>query len=519
MASFTSSSSINSTYNATNPSVTSSSGLDVPTIVTNLMQIARQPLVALQNKISQNGVIVSDLGSLKSKISSLQTALTALESPATYQNTTATSSNTTVATISTSSGAPIGRYNVEVFQTAESSNFSISGFTSLNQTLTLSGPGFNLIVGTGGNTVTYNSAANYDSTTTPKTTGGNLEGISSNTSTLTDLNNWINKLYSNFGVKVSSNIVQTTTGNYSLSISGTETGLSNAIAFSDLNGASVSTIADTTSTSLSTRTNNNPYSVSVNSQARDSKVSINGLSVQRGSNSISDVIKSTTINLVNQVLPSADPKPTTLVSVSQGTDNTSSTVQNFITAYNSMITQYKSMTANSVNTPGVKTDGSFASSPAMLSFVSDIKKLLSSGALTITKQSLSMKTLGMDLQADGTLKFNQSTLTTSQSAGILSTLSGGISVGGSENSSYNLYTLISSVSNPGGTIDSAIAMQKQGNDFTNSRVKALNTILATQEKNYYAQYSKLNSLLFTLNQTSSQLTSALSSVTNINKGN
>jgi len=482
------------------------------------MAIARAPLNSLQEKISKSGVIVSDLGSLKSKVASLQNALVALESPATYQNTTATTSNSTVATITTSLGAPVGRYNVQVSQTAESSNFSISGFTSLTEVLTLNGPGLNLTIGTGQNAVSYNSATVYDATTTPKTTGGNLAAIPSNTSTLTDLNNWINSLFSNFGIKVSSNIVQTTTGNYSLSISGTQTGLSNAISFSGLNRTSVNTVANTTSTTSSTGTNNTPYSVSINSEARDSIVSINGLSVQRSSNSISDVIKSTTITLVNQVLPNEPQKPTTLATVSQGADNSIPTIQNFITAYNAMITQYKLMTANAVNSPGTTSEGSLASSPAMLSFVGDIKNLLSGGALTVTKDSISMKSLGMDLQADGTLKFNQANLTTSQSAGILTTLSGGISVGGKINSSNNLYTLLSSVSNPGGSIDTTVNIQKENINYTNSRVKALNNLLATQEKNYYAQYSKLNSLLFTLNQTSSQLTSALSSVTNINKG-
>jgi flagellar hook-associated protein 2 len=183
-----------------------------------------------------------------------------------------------------------------------------------------------------------------------------------------------------------------------------------------------------------------------------------------------------------------------------------------------MIAQYKSMTANPVNSPGIAKEGSLASSPAMLSFVSDIKKTLSSGALTVTKNSISMKSLGMDLQVDGTLKFNQSNLTASQSAGLLATLSGGISVGGSVDSSNNLYTLLSSLANPGGTIDSTVNIQSQNVDSTNRRVKSLSAQLATQEKGYYAQYSKLNSLLFSLNQTSSQLTSSLTAITNINKG-
>ena len=124
----------------------------------------------------------------------------------------------------------------------------------------------------------------------------------------------------------------------------------------------------------------------------------------------------------------------------------------------------------------------------------------------------------MDLQVDGSIKFNQNNLTTSKSAGLLSTLSGGISVGGNITSSNNLYTLLSSITNPGGIIDSTINIQNQSVQYTNSRVKVLQSQLATQQKNYYAQYSQLNALLFSLNQTSSQLTSSLAAVTNINKG-
>jgi len=511
MASITSSTGVNS-------SSTSSSGIDVPTVVSQLMSVAKQPLDKLNKKITQSGLIVSDLGSLKSKLTNLQTALISLESPNTYLSAAAVSSNTSVATVSTSSGAPLGRYNLEVSQTAESSNFSISGFTSISQTVTLDGPGFNLRIGTGGQAVTYNSGTNYDATTTPKTTGGSLVAIDSNTSTLTDLNRWINTLYSNFGVNVSSSIVQTTSGNYSLLISGTQTGLNNAIQFSGLNGTAVTTTTANASTTNSIGTNNGGYTVSVNSKARDSIVAINGLSVQRTTNIISDVIKNTTFSLTNQVLPEVNPKPTTLINVSQGTDNTSATVQAFITAYNAMVTQYKSMIANSVNTPGTTTQGSLAQNPTMLSFVESIKKALSSGALTATKSSISMKSLGMDYQSDGTLKFNSTNLTASQSAGLSATLSAGISVGGSENSSNNLYTYLSSITNPGGMIDSTISIQNQNVQYSNQRVKALNSQLATLENNYYSQYSKLNSLLFTLNQTSSQLTSSLTAITNINKG-
>jgi len=512
MASVSSSGSTSS-YNSSNPSATSSSAIDVAGIVDQLMTVSKIPLTKLQNKMTQSSVIISDLTVLKSKIATFQTALTSLESPNSFNTVNSTSVSTgatTTSSVTASNGATIGRYNLNVTQVAESSNFSINGFTSKTELVTLNGvsigSGLDITIGTGSSAVTYNSATDYDSTTTPATTGGTLSKINSSTSTLTDINNWINRLYSNFGVNVSSNIIETTTGNYALSINGTKTGITNAVAFNGLNGKSVTTAISGSSITNSTSSS---AGVTVNSSAKDALVSVNGLDVQRSSNTISDVITNAVINLGST--------GSSLATIFSGTDNSSSVINSFVTAYNDVITQYKAMTANSINNPSLPR-GSLSDAPSLLSFVSQIKQVLSSGALSASKSVISLSSLGVDFQSDGTMKFNKDNFSTAQSQGLLGTLSAGINVGGTVNSTANLYTTLSNLVNPGGTIDSTITLQKNDILYTNSRAKVLETQIELQRSSYTATYSKLNALLFQLSQASSQLTSSLTAVTNINSG-
>ena len=525
----TSAAGVGSSYNSTNPSVTSSNSIDVTGIVSQLMTVASQPLTTLQNKVTQDGVVISDLGTLKSKVSSFQAALMTLESPNTYSNPVASSTSPTVATVTANSGAPLGSYNLNVTQTAEIANFAISGFTSTTQTVSLSGvtaynsasgnyvggattaSGFNITIGTGSDAVTYNSATSYT------VNGVTNQPISNSPPTLTDLNNWINSLHSNLGVNVASNIVQTTNDHYALTINGTQTGIANAISFSGLNGTEVDTSTSGPSSTISAANNppspGNGYSVTVNGSSCDSVFSVNGLSVQRSTNSISDVISNATINLI----PNASGN-SSQITISAGTDNSSSVIQDFITAYNAMISQYKTMTANSVNTPGSTQTGSFSQDSTTLSFIQNIKENIANGAITATKSAISLANMGVDIQDDGTLQFNQTNFTTGQSNGLLAELSAGISVGGNLTNSNNLDTFLASITDPGGTIDGAVNIQNQNIMTTNSKIQSLQDQLNREQNNYTAQYSQLNALLFTLNQTSSQLTSSLAAVTNINNG-
>ena len=493
-------------------SATSTASIDVASIVTQLMTVANKPLDSVKSQISSENLAISDLGTLKSKLSTFRDALTTFQTPGTYNTVSASSNNTSVATASASNGTTLGRYNLTINQTAEASNISVAGFTSASSVLTLDATnGFTLNVAG----KTYHSNQTYTSNTTPATTGGTLSAISSTTSTLTDLKNWINAVGANFAAPIASSVIQTSTGAYSLVVNGTATGVANTVSFSGLNGSSISTAVSGGDSSLIGNpviTNANSLTISSNTNARDAKLTVNGLAIQRSSNSISDVVSGLTLNLQSPVLPGGTPQ-SALITVGSGTDTSSTTINSLITAYNDVISQYKSMTLNSTNGGTADSTGSYGNAPGMLSFISNFKQMMSQGFLTSTNKVVSLTNIGIEMQLDGTLKFNSTKFATGQTDGSIAYLSTGVSVGGSVGSSNNLSVSLSTVVNPAGILDNLVTTEKTKVTYLTNKQTSLQTHLDQVQADYTRQYSQLNTLLFNLNQTSSQLTSAIAGLT------
>jgi flagellar hook-associated protein 2 len=481
------------------------------------MTTANKPLDTVKSQIATENLAISDLGTLKSKLSTFRDALKSFETAGTFNTVLASSNNSAVATASVLSGTTLGRYSLTVNQTAEASNISVAGFTSATELLTLDVTnGFTLSLAG----KTYRSNQTYTSSSNPATTGGTLSAVSSTTSTLTDLKNWINEVGSNFSVPIASSVVQTSTGSYALVVNGTATGVANTVSFSGLNGSSITTTVSGSDTSLVTSptvanggiVNGGSLTISSNTNARDAKLTVNGLAIQRSSNTISDVVSGLTLNLQSPVLPGGTPQ-SSLITVGAGTDASSSTINSLITAYNGVISQYKSMTLNAANGGTSATTGSYGNAPGMLSFISSFKQMMSQGFLTTTNKIVSLGNIGIDMQLDGSLKFNSTKFAAGQTDGSIAYLSSGVIVGGAVGSSNNLSLSLSKVVNPAGVLDGLVTTQKTKVTYMTTKQTSLQARLDKVQEDYTKQYSQLNTLLFNLSQTSSQLTSSIAGLT------
>jgi flagellar hook-associated protein 2 len=101
------------------------SGLDVNSIVTQLVAIERQPIVQLQSQASSLQTKLSAFGKLQSDLSALRDAASALTRPSTWSDTTGTSSDSAAVTVTTGANNLPGTYSVEVTSLAKSqSNIS-----------------------------------------------------------------------------------------------------------------------------------------------------------------------------------------------------------------------------------------------------------------------------------------------------------------------------------------------------------------------------------------------------------
>ena len=248
------------------------------------------------------------------------------------------------------------------------------------------------------------------------------------------------------------------------------------------------------------------------SEAQDARVTIGGILYQRSSNVISDIIPKVTFTLMGGA-GSAN------VNVSLGKDNSEKAITDLSDAYNAVIKAYNTMTANNVNS---KTPGTFATSPTTLSFIENIKRRFATGATYNIGTNdangnpyiLSLASLGLDYQLDGTLKYNSIEYLTSQANGLREKFLKGLRIG-YVSATDNLMTFVKAQSGPGGALAQEITIESNSVNSLTKEQENLQSRLNKIQDNYIAQYSGLNSLLFQLNSTSTNLGSALNALTNM----
>ena len=475
---------VNSTNSASSRGAAS---IDVAAVVKELMSVENKPLEAINAKIKTNSLVISDLGLIKTKLTTFSSALSDFESPDSYNTTTSSSSNTSSVTATSSRGTQTGNYNVTVTTLASPQRYIYAGYTSADTEITL-GSSFNLTIGSTtysnssitaaiGATPTITEIADYinslgenisASVVEQNNTGSNQTYVLTIQSTESGTDNAIT-LGATSPLETYAATTEVATATFSALSSGETVILGGrtftagssgtsaeevAVAFATgtsaygtvsgaLTGWSVSrsgSVATFTATSSGPTTDlsasgtassgvvvNPPISGAASgtaanhsSSATDAVFALNGATYTRSSNSISDVVDGLALELVGT--------GSAVVKVSQGTDSSETVIKSLITAYNDLMASYKSMTANSSNSD---TPGSFANNPTMLSFINEIKTKIAKGVSYGTNyaNSFSLSYAGIDMQLDGTLKFNSDSYQAAITDGLQSKLSQGVTVG------------------------------------------------------------------------------------------
>lgn len=99
------------------------SGLDAESIVTKLMAVEKLPLTQLTTRTNTYNAKISAFGAISSALSTLKTAATAFESSKTNLL-TSTVSDSNVASLTTTTSAAPGSYQLEVTQLAKAHTLS-----------------------------------------------------------------------------------------------------------------------------------------------------------------------------------------------------------------------------------------------------------------------------------------------------------------------------------------------------------------------------------------------------------
>jgi flagellar hook-associated protein 2 len=139
----------------------------------------------------------------------------------------------------------------------------------------------------------------------------------------------------------------------------------------------------------------------------DAQLTVDGVPVDSSSNTISNAIAGVTLSL-----GSADPNTSVLISVQPDTTQASTAIQQFVTDYNSLM--------GAINTqytidPTTGSEGVLAGDSMVRSLQSQLLGLAST-TTTAAGPYINLQSMGIEMQNDGTLQINSSTLSTALSS-------------------------------------------------------------------------------------------------------
>ncbi|WP_040952412.1 flagellar filament capping protein FliD [Gorillibacterium massiliense] len=298
------------------------SGFDSTAYIKAVMAQESVPLTNLQTKISNTTTFRSVFTTLNSKLAALKTATADLNYNSTFTVAKATSSDSSKLTVSSTGSASYGEYAVNVVGLAKAqvtTSKAMVSADSFSQTGTLSVP-------------TSSGSADIDLSST------DFQGITNEKA----LDLIAQKINSTTGVTVKAAIVQTKPGEKTLVLTGKETGVSFSVSG--------------TNTTFMNSTNV--------TEASNAKITVNGLAIESTSNTVKDAIPGVTLTLTG----TGD----STVKVDQDTDQITSKIDTFVSAYNAVIDLIDANTQKSTK----NSDGTYTATLQSDSTLRDLRNQL-----------------------------------------------------------------------------------------------------------------------------------------------
>ena len=447
------------------------SNLDLETMVTQLMQLERQPITQLQTRSASATTQLSALGSLKSALSNLQNAAKALTTGTNFNAFKTSVTGSDVASATASGSAVAGQYSLEVTQLAQFQKVKSAAVTNGG---TIATGTLKLELGT-----TASGSFSADSTKTTNIV------IDSSNNTLAGLRDAINAS----GAEVSASIVNEGTSSR-LVLTSKNSGTTNTFSLSGLDGFDYNPASETGSMTTITA-------------AQDAKLKIDSIEVTRSSNTITDAISGVTLNLTKTNVGAAS-----TLSIATDTKAVEDKVSAFIKAYNDVNSYIRTQTAYDTTS---KKAGALNGDSAVRSIQSQLRSTVSStlsgGALT------RMSDVGIKIAVDGSLsldstKFQAALADPTKNVAALFADTNGVA-----GFAKQIDTKITDFLGTDGVLTSRTdGINKTITNYT-KRIEALEVRMETIEARYRRQFSALDTMVASYTSTGNYLTQQLAALT------
>ena len=443
------------------------SGLNVSQIVTALMDAEKGPLNSINKSISSDNAQISAYGSISSQISSFQSAIAGLITPSNIKATTASSSSTSVLSVSNDGTALAGEYKITNVTLASpqvlTSDISNTAYTSISSSIGTTGS-----ITISGTTITPTSY----------TVAGMVEAI--NNANISGISATMTNLGSSAAPDYQIRIVNTSDTAATIALS----------AGNDFTGLAF-TSADAVAGS----------------------VTINGNTVTRSTNTITDLVPGLTINLVGA--------GNSTITVAQDSSALSSKISAFVTAFNTLDKSLKDISSYDAT---AKKGAALYGDATIVSLRREIRSIITSTlGVNATTSYNRLSQVGVSFKSDGTLSLDSTALNTAISANfnkVAKLFSGtGVSTDslGLHGFAYQLNTVLTTATGIDGSITNRKSSLQSDVRRLQARAEQEQLRLADLQQMYQKQYTALDRTVSSLNSMASYLTNQFDAMSNTQK--
>jgi flagellar hook-associated protein 2 len=437
------------------------SGIDVGTIVDELMQVERQPETVWQNEQTTISSQVSALTTMNTQLSTINTDVDNLKDilgPLSQMSTA--SSDDAVVSASADNTAVAGTHTVVVSNLATTSS-SYSGY--IPSGTSLAGAEID---------IKYGSDPNNPVST-------DTIDIPTSDTTLQQAASSVNS--GSYGVTAS--VVTDSTG-------------SRLVLASKTSGAAGNLTVSSSAANFTS-------AVGV-----DAQLTVDGVPVDSATNTVTGAISGVTLSL-----GSADPNTSVLISVQPDTTTASTAIQTFVTDYNTLI---GSINSQYTLDPATGNEGVLAGDSMLRSLQSQLLGLVSASPSGVG-QYVNLQSMGIEMQDDGTLQINSSALSSALSSNysdVQSFFQSTSPAGWGQTVSTQLQQMTDPTI---GLISADISGLNQTNQSLTNEISDFEVRMTATQQQLTTQYDNLNTLLeeypMQMQQVAAQLGSLPSSST------
>ena len=461
------------------------SGLDVQSIVSQLVALESKPLEKLQSKNTSLNSEISTWGGIKSQLSALQDASQKLMGLSSWNTRALKSSNDDAVTGTAAEGATVGSFAIEVTRLAQAQSTRMA--SSIPATDTFSAGRLDISLGDGSS---FGSAISVDISD-----GDSLSAIAS-------------KINGTANIGVTATVIKTSDTEQQLVMRSNSTGEAMGFKVQAFNGGGTA-ITDGTGLGQLAYNDGSTGGMALTQAGLDATATIEGIAITSASNTLTDAVPGLTLNL--QQLG------TSTVTVSNDTKPAKDAIDGFVKAYNTIVSNLSNLTKYDA---GSKTAGALQGDGTAVGLLNTLTNMVGATGPAGTSYSR-MSDVGLELQRDGTLTTNTTKLTAALAnpTDLKTFFSAAGTTSADTGMARRFYDYAFGATGTDGVVSSRNNALQQTIDRNKGDMDRMQARINKTEERLYKTYSALDGKMASLNAMNSYVTQQISAWSNMNKSN